>query len=370
MNRYLINIAAPAALGLTLALAACSGSDSAHWTLSGSATLNAPAGTLYVDAPAAGGQWRTVDSVAINPGHDFKLDLPRVPHTTIFRLRSAAGVTYAPVDSNEAITFLPATLQVGGTEQAALFSTVDSLIRADFAAGNLTAEADSVLKHKLMAALSGHYGSEAAYYVVKKNVGGKPLLSPLASTQDFKLLRAVTNSFHCFRADDPRTAPLVEEFTRIDATRRTASGIQPTTGVVYAPEISYYDITLTDWNGTRRSLSEAVEANKLVILSFINFTDPEAAIFNMKLGEIYTAHHADGVEVYQVGFDDNQHSWSAVARNLPWISVYQADGASQAHLQQYMVSSLPTVFIIANGEVSERVTTMDRLAASVTKNLK
>ncbi len=356
------------AAGVLALACGCSGGPGHDvWTLNGS--VPETGGTVYVDAPAAGGAWRPVDSVSADAGSRFRMELPAMPHETVYRLRTSAHVLYFPVDSTEFLTYDPVSGTVGGSGKAALFSSVDSLIRADFTPG-MAAEADSLLKRRLLGMLSGHYDSQAAYYVVRKNVGGRPLLSPLTGSMDYKLFRAVVNSFSGFRPEDPRTRQLVEEFGRIEATRRSASGVEPRTGVIYAPEISYFEIALGDCKGRERRLSESVDSNRVVVLSFVNFANEGTGLFNMALGDLYEKRHRQGLEIYQVGFDTNQHSWSAVAGNLPWVSVYQSEGASQVHLNQYAVAELPTVFIIADGEIKERVDSPDGVVAAVEKYFK
>jgi hypothetical protein len=122
-----------------------------------------------------------------------------------------------------------------------------------------------------------------------------------------------------------------------------------------------------DAAGKQRKLSDAVSANSTVILSFVNTANDATPAINIQLSELYAQHHAQGLEIYQVGFDENQHAWSNAVRNLPWITVFQSEGASQAHLGQYMVNQLPTTFIISNGEIRERVDDVTKLKETISK---
>lgn len=337
------------------------GSDS--WTLEGE--MPAATGAIYVEAPTAGGQWYAIDSVT-SPGK-FKLELTRPSHSTIMRVRTSASTAYFPVDSTEHLTFDSNNFSVIGTEGADLFAKVDQIVRSNYKP-DMDASADSLMKRELLSTLSGNYASHAAYYLVKKEIDGHRLLNPEANDQDYKILRAVTNAFNGLNPEDPRTRSLVTEYMRIEAQRR--AGDQPVsdaqTPVIYAPEIGYFDIALINAQGKEMKLSDVVDTNKVVVLNFMDFSDQNVGILNAAIGTAYNAFHDNGLEVYQVGFDSNAHLWSNVARNLPWTAVYQSETAPSAHLGQYGINSLPTTFIIANGEISKRVDDLNEL----TKELK
>ncbi|MDE6118712.1 MAG: hypothetical protein K2F82_02475, partial [Muribaculaceae bacterium] len=207
------------------------------WSLEGE--MPESAGSLYVEAPANGGRWYVVDSV-VSPGA-FCLDVPRPAHSTIMRLRSGRQVAYFPVDSTEALTFNAADFTVEGTEGADIFARVDKIIRSGLSGDK---EADAKLKRQLLEALSGHYDSHAAYYVVRKEIDGRRMLDPVANDADFKLMRAVANAFSGLRPDDPRTRQLVADYVQIEALRRSDSGQESRTLEITVPEIGYYDISL------------------------------------------------------------------------------------------------------------------------------
>lgn len=340
---------------------ATSCSDSANkWTLRGE--VDEAMCPIYVEAPAVGGGWYVVDSVVA--AGSFKIESPRPNHSTIMRLRSAANTAYFPVDSTESLSLNSVDFLVEGSEGADLFAKVERTIRTGFKPG-MTAQEDSVLKRNLLTDLSGNYASHAAYYVVKKDVDGAKLLNPVSNNFDHKIYRAVANAFNGLRPDDPRTRPLVKEYMAIESQRRAAAGEAATESVIYAPEISYFDITLPDSKGQDKTLSDVVKDNRVVILSFMDFTDQNVGLMNATIGTAYSAHHDKGLEVYQVGFDGNAHLWSNVARNLPWVSVYQSETGNRTHLTQYGITSLPTTFLIVDGELTKRVEDLNNLESEL-----
>ncbi|MDE7388113.1 MAG: hypothetical protein K2M97_02530 [Muribaculaceae bacterium] len=330
------------------ALAAACARTADSWQLTG--TLPASEGAMFVEAPAAGGRWYVVDSITA-PG-DFAITAPRMPHSSILRLRTDGGhVTYFPVDSTESLVFNSADFTVGGTDGADLFAKVEAVIRSGA----------PDMKSELLRLLSGHYADHAAYYVVSKRMAdGSRLIDPVGSDADFKLLRAVANSFNGLRPDDPRTSRLVREYMDAEAARRAAAGEEAP--LYYAETVGYYDMTFPDERGNDRSLSAAVDSNKVVVLSFMDFTDANVGLMNATIGTAYQHYAPKGLEVYQIGFAENAHLWSNVARNLPWITVYQSEAAPVTNLRQYGIQGCPTTFIIADGELRERVDDLGRLS--------
>jgi hypothetical protein len=344
-----------------LALGACTADKNNSWSVGGTVSADAP--TILLEGASAAGDWYVIDSVSAKSGK-YKFTQARPTTGAIYRVRTGAQTVYFPIDSTENLTLNlnpDGTYTLTGSDEAELLAAVDRKISAQ------KNPADSLFHRELLEMLTDHYSSAAAYYVVKKSVNGLPLLNPLASRQDYALLRAVTNTYNAFRPTDSRTATLMREFTEVQAKRQSAAGITPETGVIYAPEISYFEIELMDAAGKQRKLSDAVSANSTVILSFVNTANDATPAINIQLSELYAQHHAQGLEIYQVGFDENQHAWSNAVRNLPWITVFQSEGASQAHLGQYMVNQLPTTFIISNGEIRERVDDVTKLKETISK---
>lgn len=343
-----------------LAVSACGG-HADGWSLEGE--MPESAGSLYVEAPANGGRWYVVDSVS--SAGAFRLEVPRPAHSTIMRLRSGRQVAYFPVDSTEALTFNSVDFTVEGTEGADIFARVDKIIRSGFSGDNMDAEADAKLKRQLLETLSGHYDSHAAYYVVRKEIDGRRVIDPVANDADFKLMRAVANAFSGLRPDDPRTRQLVADYVQIEALRRSDSGQESRTLEITVPEIGYYDISLPDAKGNMRSLSSVVEANKVTVLNFMDYSDPEAGLLNALLGTAYEKFSAQGLQIYQVGVDFNAHVWSNVAVNKPWVSVYQSESAPGSNLLQYGVSAFPVTFILTADGVQKRVDDLNELLSEL-----
>lgn len=298
-------------------LASCAGHDG--WTLEGTAPDATP--VVYLDGPTATGGWYAIDSVEPADDGKYKIERPRAKGE-IYRVVAGQLIAYIPADSTETVT-LAADGTRGGSVEALLFNSVDSVMSAG---GDVSA---------MMRALDGHLASMAAYYATQR-------------MDNNRLLQTVANRHSAELPDNPRTQVLLARYERMRTRQTPASGEQT---VLYVPEIGYYDISLPGRDGKPARLSDVVDNNRVVILAFSDFERAYNAAVTMALGEAYSA----GAAVYEVGFDRNEHLWHDRTAELPWVNVYQAETASKQAISQYFITELPTVFIIVDGEIKERL---------------
>ena len=115
-------------------------------------------------------------------------------------------------------------------------------------------------------------------------------------------------------------------------------------------------------------LFRSAEKGKFIVLSFTAYGADTSVPYNAILNDIYTRYHDRGLEIFQIAFDSDEQTWKTVARNLPWITVWNspADGASA--LVSYNVGAFPATFLIdRSGVIAARVTNPDDLAKEVAK---
>jgi peroxiredoxin len=130
------------------------------------------------------------------------------------------------------------------------------------------------------------------------------------------------------------------------------------------------DISLVDELGKTRTLSEVVNNGKVVVLNFTAYTADGSQALNVELNKVYSAHKAQGIEIYQVGLDGDEFQWKQSAKNLPWITVYNTPKAGAQTLLDYNVSTLPATFIFnRQGNLVERVENINRLESTVSRYL-
>jgi hypothetical protein len=187
-----------------------------------------------------------------------------------------------------------------------------------------------------------------AYYIINKRVGGVALYNP-ENKSDNKIIGAVANAFDQYRPNDPRTEFLKRLFI---TNRRNSSGKVST---IEAPEVSLFEIELYDNTGKLRKLSEVAADNKVVLLSFTVYGAEPSPAYNVELNKVYDRYSKNGLEIYQVGLDEDEYRWKQSARNLPWITVYNSASDGVKNLDNYNVVSLPTTYVIVNGEIAGRV---------------
>ena len=83
---------------------------------------------------------------------------------------------------------------------------------------------------------------------------------------------------------------------------------------IQATEIKYFDIDLMDHKGISHKLSEAVNDNKVVILSFTIYQADGSTPYNVALADAYSKYRDNGLEIYQVALDNDL---TGLKRRLP-----------------------------------------------------
>ena len=119
-----------------------------------------------------------------------------------------------------------------------------------------------------------------------------------------------------------------------------------------AREVSYVDIELPNVNGEKLKLSEV--DSKVVLVYFWSAADAAQKMFNQDvLKPVYADYHKKGLEIYQISLDVDKGVWAKAVKDqqLPWINVCDAQGSASPYVTLYNVTSLPSMFIIKDGEL-------------------
>jgi len=187
-----------------------------------------------------------------------------------------------------------------------------------------------------------------AYFALFQTIGNRLLFNPRTDKDDIKVYGAVATSWDTFWPTAERGANLhniaiegmkniriaeAEQSQAIDASK-----IQ-TTGLI--------DIALQDNKGKTRRLSNL--KGKVVLLDFHVFAQDESPVRILMLRELYNKFHAQGLEIYQVSLDSDEHFWKQQTAALPWINVREERGLSSSKLTLYNVQSIPEYFLIDRG---------------------
>lgn len=87
-------------------------------------------------------------------------------------------------------------------------------------------------------------------------------------------------------------------------------------------ETGIIDIALRDVKGNTRKLTDL--KGKVVLLDFSVFQSPAGAPHNMMLRELYNKYAKDGLEIYQVSLDADEHYWKPQQATCPGFAYVTA----------------------------------------------
>lgn len=349
-------------VGSLLGLAACGESD---FKVKGE-IYGAENRSIVLEKSDFQGFWIAIDSTRTSKSGSFSMKRPSPATPEIFRLRLDDRFIYFPVEDKETIT-VTSSAEGFGTDFT-LSGSLDAkeMARFDNDLAELPAGvgADSLngFKRRIYTEyIQPRPGSTVAYYILTKIIGKEPLFNP-SDNMDAKYFAAVATGFKSNRPDDPRTRLL--EATSVEAMKRRNSG-KGNVRQVEAQEIAALEIELPDENGGNVKLSDVIGKGKSVVVVFSLMTHPDSPALNIELSKIYNS-RPGGVEFYQVSLDPDQYAWRDAARNLPWITVYDADGQYSKAAATYNVGAMPVFFIYDSaGELKERAATPDELRKSL-----
>lgn len=360
-------------LGLTAITVLDSCSRNPHWVLNGSVPTEEPV-EIVIESLTFNG-WMPIDTVRTDRSGHFKAEGEPKGYADIYRIITPSGETaYFPIDSTETVTLTGIAGNNGiiewrtsGSLSASIMSKADSILTVSVSARGIeTTVTDSLLKRDIYNLLLTDPSSVAAYYLINKRIGGRPLFNPV-NRNDLRLIGAVANAYTMYNPDNPRTRELTDLFV---ASRRAVSPVQrPDT--IHAVQIGHHEIELYDNNGKLQSLGDEVSDNTLTLLNFTAYETPEAPAFNIILNEIYEQYHNAGFGIYQVSVDPDETVWRLAAAALPWITVYNSPVSGAETLLKYNVTAVPTSYLIdRNGEIVERIDDISKLKSSVARHMR
>lgn len=119
-----------------------------------------------------------------------------------------------------------------------------------------------------------------------------------------------------------------------------------------APEVNFPDLNLPDTKGQRVALSSL--DSKVIFLYFWTSEMATQTVFNLDyLKPLYEEFHPKGLEIYAVCIDVDKALWAGIVKNqgLEWINVNDGMGSASPAVRQYNISSVPSLFVIEDGEM-------------------
>lgn len=350
---------------VALAWTACDRSADG-WSLRG--TVAGAGDTTLTIQGFNNGHWYVVDSVKTSDGEFAYRAAAPAPYPEIMRLALGDQYIYFPVDSVDRLdlsayaSHFNTGYSLSGTLQAGSITSLDSIITASVASrGAAATAADPQLKKELFGKAFADPSIVSVYYLINKSVGDKPLFD-INNPADLRLFGAVAQRFATERPDDPRGEYLAAVYKNA---RAASLGFSRE---IQAAETGLFDIVRSDSRGASHSLADVASRGGVTVLSFTTYGKEFSPAYNVILNKIYEQHHPNGLEIYQIAFDNDETAWKQTARNLPWIAVWNSTTDSSEPLIKYNVGALPMTFIIdRQGNIAARVSDPEKLPAEVAK---
>lgn len=343
---------------------------------------------LYLEASALEGIV-PLDSVKLKGDGSFTFKYARPESPEFYRLRLDEKVINFSVDSTETVrvkapyTDFATAYTVEGSansvkikeltmKQMRLQTEVNELLKrmqAHQMASDVFEDSLSTLLKNYKDEVKVNYifaapNTAAAYFALFQKLNNYLIFDPLNSKDDIKCFAAVATSMNNFYPHADRSKNLYNIVIKGMKNTRT-----PQQKVLEIPEevvseTGIIDINLRDMKGNMHKLSDL--KGKAVILDFTIYQSAVSPTHNYMLRDLYDKYAAQGLEIYQVSLDADEHYWKTTADNLPWICVRDANGIYSSVAAAYNVKSVPAIFLInKKSELSARGDTVKDLEAAV-----
>jgi peroxiredoxin len=345
--------------------------------------------TLYFEASAVGGV-ELLDSAVLRGDGSFSFKAHRPESPEFYRLRLGNKVINFAVDSTETVNVsakadnFATGYTIEGSEsntkikelvllQADLQQRVIALaqtgglpagIAQDSLIHMVNAYKDKVKHDYIYAAPNTSY----AYFALFQTLNGYQIFDPLSSKDDVKCFAAVATSLNNNYPHADRSRNLYNMVIKGMKNTRGPQQRQLEVSEYVVKETGIIDIALKDLKGNTRKVTDL--KGKVVLIDFTVYNNAMSSTHNLLLRDLYNKYSAQGLEIYQVSLDGDEHFWKTSADNLPWICVRDEAGAYSQYVQLYNVTALPSVFLVnRQNELSARGETIKDLDAAVQKLL-
>lgn len=339
---------------------------------------NAQDSLLYFENMSLNGPV-TVDSVKLGKDGSFSFDGDAPKNPEFYRLRIDRQIINIAIDSTENITVkgtypqMSAQYDIEGSEEckkikdlALMQMDLQARINAVMQNPNVSyqQEGDSVQSllnvyknqvktEYIFKAPMKAYAYFALFQTVTLGYQTALIFNPHSSKEDVQVYAAVATSWDTYYPGSERGKNLhniaiagMKDLRIVQAQQAQAipANKVSTAGVL--------EIALPDNKGVTRRLTSL--KGKVVILDFHVFATDGSTERIMKMRELYNKYHAQGLEIYQVSLDPDEHFWKESVAALPWVCVHDDDGMSSQYASMYNVQSVPTFFLIDRNNVLQK----------------
>jgi peroxiredoxin len=209
-----------------------------------------------------------------------------------------------------------------------------------------------------------------AYFALFQAIGNYLIFNPRTNKDDIKAFAAVATSWDTYYPHAERGQNLhniaIEGMKNQRIVEAQNADIQIDANKVQ--EAGVLNISLLDNKGQQRNLTDL--KGQVVLLDFHIFAMENSPARILQLREIYNKYHAQGLEIFQVSLDSDEHFWKQQTAALPWVSVRDEDGVNSQRLLLYNVQAVPDFFLIDRGNnLVKRAAQIKDLEAEIKKLL-
>ena len=333
-----------------------------------------------------------LDSVKLNDNGDFSFSQDATTAPEFYRLRIADQIINVSIDSTETVQVkgqypgMASNYTISGSENCEKIREL-ALKQIDLQAKAIALQSNTELgiakANDSIQSMINAYKEEVkrnyiykepykayAYFALFQAIGNYLIFNPRANKEDIKAFAAVATSWDTYYPHAERGQNLhniaIEGMKNQRIVEAQNADIQIEASKVQ--EAGVLDIALLDNKGNMRHLTDL--KGQVVLLDFHVFALKDSPARIIQLRELYNKYHAQGLEIYQVSLDSDEHFWKQQTAALPWISVRDEDGASSQRLTLYNIQAVPDFFVIDRGNnLVKRAAQIADLEAEIKKLL-
>ena len=333
-----------------------------------------------------------LDSVKLNDNGDFSFSQDANTAPEFYRLRIADQIINVSIDSTETVQVkgqypgMASNYTISGSENCEKIREL-ALKQIDLQAKAIALQSNTELgiakANDSIQSMINAYKEEVkrnyiykepykayAYFALFQAIGNYLIFNPRANKEDIKAFAAVATSWDTYYPHAERGQNLhniaIEGMKNQRIVEAQNADIQIEASKVQ--EAGVLDIALLDNKGNMRHLTDL--KGQVVLLDFHVFALKDSPARIIQLRELYNKYHAQGLEIYQVSLDSDEHFWKQQTAALPWISVRDEDGAGSQRLTLYNIQAVPDFFVIDRGNnLVKRAAQIADLEAEIKKLL-
>ncbi len=191
--------------------------------------------------------------------------------------------------------------------------------------------------------IQNRYDRPSSYFALFQAYAGQMVFDPVSDASDVAWFSAVANAW-CERWPGSPRAENLRNIALRGRTNTRRKVIELSLDDERVSETGIIDMAFPDINGQARRLSDL--KGSVVLLDFTAYSLEGSQERTLALRELYAKHHAQGLEIYQVSLDGDEHYWKTMCEQLPWVCVRDAEGLDNDIVRIYNLQALPTWFLI------------------------